>query len=81
VLASLAACGRAEGRPYDCACAFLTDFDDASQARVEACARSSEDAVVVAKSCAQSGAPAPVEGCRCAPAEGGACSLGDCSVR
>lgn len=81
-LALLVGCGRGEGRAHVCECSFLTDFDDPSHVVVEACAGSAVEANDVARSCAQSGAPAPVERCTCAPSpSNSACPEGQCSVR
>ena len=81
----LAAGCREEGRWYACSCTFLTDFDDPSGQRVEVCAPSAARAPGVAKGCAQTAAPAPVQGCACSPkamAEGASavCSAGDCQA-
>ncbi|MBI4951246.1 MAG: hypothetical protein HY908_04380 [Myxococcales bacterium] len=53
---------------HRCSCSFLTDYDDAAQADVEACAADPEHAAAVARSCAQRAAPGSVERCACAPA-------------
>lgn len=73
-----AACGEARGSAFACTCNLLTDFDDASKHEVIVCAPSAERAPTIAQGCAQTGAPAPVQGCVCAP-RGEACSLGACT--
>lgn len=78
-------CTSQPGQAYDCACGFLTDFDDKSSIVVGACAapiEGDEGARVVARSCAQSGAPAPIDSCTCRPlADAAPCEIGACSVR
>jgi hypothetical protein len=79
----LGAC-RPEGAWVACECTFLTDFDDTSATHVEVCAPSVERADEVARGCAQSAAPAPVERCACAAAPVAAserCAVGDCRAR
>ncbi len=54
---------------------FVTDFDDESKHAVEVCAGpAAEVAAEVARGCAQSGAPGPVQACTCRPAS----DLGGC---
>ena len=50
---------------FSCRCSFLTDTDDTSELRVEVCARDNASADNEAVGCAQTGAPATVQGCRC----------------
>ena len=50
---------------FACRCTFLTDTDDTSEQRVEVCAAAVEAAQSEAEGCAQSAAPAPIQGCRC----------------
>ena len=76
-----AGCGRERGRPFECTCSVLTDFDDGTRHAVEICSPSAERAAEFGKGCAQSGAPAKVEGCACKPIEGPACDLGRCVTR
>src|SRR5689334_1132033 len=72
-------CPSTEGRMFSCACTFLTDFDDGSRADVEVCAPTLERAAPIGRGCAQSGAPAAVQGCTCAPiASAALCRVGDC---
>jgi hypothetical protein len=81
VALSAAGC-RPRGALYDCTCAFLTDFDYAVTQEVTVCAGSAERAVPEARGCAQTGAPAPIQGCSCRPAsEGAECVVGECRVR
>jgi hypothetical protein len=70
-----------QGAAYDCACTFLTDFDDAATHEVRVCAASAERAPAVARGCAQSGAPAPIEACTCKAAQSSVrCAVGECAV-
>lgn len=62
-----AAC-RHEGVPFDCECDMLTDYDDGWKLPVRACAADAREAPDVARGCAQLGAPAPIQSCKCAPA-------------
>jgi hypothetical protein len=73
-------CGE-RGRPYDCVCSVLTDFDDGTKHEVEVCSPNDARALEFGKGCAQSGAPAKVEGCVCHPIEGPACDLGRCVAK
>jgi hypothetical protein len=74
-------CERDRGKPYACTCSVLTDFDDGTKHEVEVCSPSPDRARDFGKGCAQSGAPAKVEGCVCRPIEGPACDLGRCVAR
>lgn len=77
-----AACGRREGRPFACDCAFLTDYDDGSKVSIEVCVAVSEPSEPAARGCAQSGAPAPVERCDCRPLDPPTpCAPGACVTR
>jgi hypothetical protein len=69
-----------KGASYACTCSFLTDFDDASSESVVVCASSPERAAPMARGCAQSAAPAPVQSCRCALRGGPVCRDGACEV-
>ncbi len=70
-----------EGRFYACTCEVVTDFDDASKLDVEVCAPSPERAPAVGRGCAQTGAPAYVQRCACAPmASSAVCRSGACKV-
>jgi hypothetical protein len=71
LVAAAPSCERG-GAPYDCACSYLTDFDDASTQPVRVCSPAPERAQAIARGCAQTGAPAPIQGCSCAPARGAA---------
>ncbi len=62
-----------------CNCELLTDTDELSTVRVEACVAST-GIQAEAKDCAQSGAPANVQSCRCEPLAGSACSARSCKV-
>jgi hypothetical protein len=80
---TLAACRSEQGSPYRCDCSFLTDYDDAATIAVRSCAPSRDLASTIARGCAQSGAPAPVDKCSCEPdAEraGEVCRVSDCAV-
>ena len=55
---------------FSCRCSFLTDTDDTSEQRVEVCARDLAAAENDAIGCAQTGAPATVQGCRCGAMSG-----------
>ena len=70
------------GKPQEhrCDCTFFTDFDDPSSTEVRVCVARAADAVEAAKGCAQSGSPAPVQACTCAPSKGAACKVGACRV-
>lgn len=77
-------CSKEQGQRFECRCQFLTDYDDSSAQAVEICASSADQAAGVAKGCAQSAAPAPIQSCSCAAAKStatGACTVGDCQVR
>jgi hypothetical protein len=80
--AALAPACRAErGAPFACACTWVTDFDDEARTNVEVCAADAEQSVHVARGCAQSAAPGPVQRCTCqARGDPGACALGACRV-
>ena len=65
---------------YACTCDFLTDMDDASVQKVEVCAHDESVARERAVGCAQSGAPATVQACRCEPSSVPGCPPGDCQV-
>lgn len=80
-LALLASACDEPGRPFDCRCKVLTDFDDALTQDELVCAPNLERAAAVARGCAQSSAPAPVQGCSCRPVEGAACVTGKCFPR
>jgi hypothetical protein len=69
---------RERATSYDCACTYLTDFDDASKQAVSVCAPSPERAPDVARGCAQASAPAPVQTCECRSAGGPACEGAGC---
>ena len=75
-----ASCRQEQLAAYRCQCEFLTDFDDASAQTVEVCSASLERAAEVARGCAQSAAPAPVQSCQCQPAPGpsSACASEQC---
>jgi hypothetical protein len=79
--AAAAGCSAERGDVYDCACTFLTDFDDTSKHEVLVCAPSAERAPAIARGCAQSGAPAPVQGCACQKAAAAACTLDECRMK
>ena len=71
-----------QGAAYHCSCAFLTDYDDGSTQEVEVCAQSVERAPAVARGCAQSAAPAPIQECTCKPATSSRpCRAGECAVK
>jgi hypothetical protein len=55
-------------------------MDDQSELRVEICAESQALADQVAVGCAQSGAPATVQKCRCETMDAPRCPAGDCKV-
>jgi hypothetical protein len=81
VALALVACRGDRGERYECRCAFLTDFDDASGSRLGVCAAADDEAVAAARGCAQSAAPAPVQSCACERARGAPpCRRGDCEV-
>lgn len=80
-LRAAAGCRDEPGRPYACSCAFLTDFDDASSLPARVCAPSAERAPAIARGCAQTTAPAPVQECTCRPAEGAPCAGRACLPR
>ncbi len=66
---------------YACTCAFLTDTDDTSTQRVEICESNDDRAKQAAAGCAQSGAPATVQGCECKSSPNqSSCRAGDCTV-
>ena len=68
-------------RSFDCDCSWLSDYDDASGQRVTVCAASDEDAKQAAEGCAQSAAPAPIQGCHCWEKSAETpCKLGDCTA-
>ena len=70
-----------EGRPFECSCHYLTDFDDASKVDVSICA-APDRAVGEAKNCAQPAAPAPIQTCTCTPAASAPpCRPGACITR
>jgi hypothetical protein len=78
---ALGGCRRDEGALYRCSCSFLTDYDDTLEIKVRSCSPSREQADTIARGCAQTTAPAPVQGCVCAVDEaraGVACRAGDC---
>jgi hypothetical protein len=62
-----------------CDCEMLTDTDQISGVRVEVCAA---EALIEtsARACAQSGAPANVQACRCRPAASQDCVGRSCKV-
>lgn len=67
---------------FACDCPFLTDFDDGSAQRVEVCATGISHAVEVARGCAQSAAPAPIQSCTCRPSkQKTACKAGYCEAK
>lgn len=70
----------APSRRFACSCDFLTDMDDASVQKVQVCARNEGRARERAIGCAQSGAPATVQGCQCEPSDAPGCPPGDCEV-
>jgi hypothetical protein len=76
--AVLAACDD-RGHRVVCTCTFLTDFDDSSSRDVTVCAPTADRAPNVARGCAQSAAPAPVQRCTCKPEIGAPCTLGECT--
>lgn len=82
LLAALAPCcqGGEPRAPFACECTFVTDFDDDSRYDVEVCSPpAAETAAALARGCAQSGAPGPVQGCACRPVgELGACKGDAC---
>ncbi len=66
---------------FACRCSFLTDTDDTSEQRVEVCAAAVEAARWEAEGCAQTAAPAPIQGCQCEPAaQTGPCPPKTCQV-
>ena len=70
LLAALStACKEEEPRAlWGCDCTFITDTDGESKHAVEVCAGpAAEVAAEVARGCAQSGAPGPVQACKCSP--------------
>lgn len=67
IAAGAAGCER-DGAPFDCECAWLTDYDDAAKQSARVCARDEREAPAVAKGCAQLSAPAPIQSCTCARA-------------
>ncbi|MEQ9317774.1 MAG: hypothetical protein RIF41_01400 [Polyangiaceae bacterium] len=69
------------GHRFACTCDFLTDMDDASVQKVEVCAANESVARERAIGCAQSGAPATIQGCRCEPSTDPGCPPEDCEVR
>lgn len=69
-----------QGRTYACSCAFLTDTDKASAQHVTVCAPDPNAALERAASCAQSAAPATVEGCRCDHRPNDPCPVNGCAV-
>jgi hypothetical protein len=71
LVAATPSCERG-GAPYDCACSYLTDFDDAAAQPTRVCSPAPERAPAIARGCAQIGAPAPIQGCSCAPARSAA---------
>jgi len=70
----------APGERFSCSCDFLTDMDDASVQKVEVCAESASVASERAVGCAQSGAPATVQACRCERMAKDGCPPNDCLV-
>jgi hypothetical protein len=78
----LAGC-REQGSYYRCSCSFLTDYDDAAKLSIAVCSPSREQAGSIGRGCAQSGAPAPVQGCACEPdvaRSSATCRAGDCEM-
>ena len=70
-----------EGQRFECRCGFLTDYDDSSVQAVEVCAANAGDAPAVARGCAQSAAPAPIQSCECGASKNAAkCVVGKCEV-
>ncbi|MBW2456811.1 MAG: hypothetical protein JRI68_20000 [Deltaproteobacteria bacterium] len=66
---------------FACRCTFLTDTDGTSEQRVEVCATAVEAANSEAEGCAQSAAPAPIQGCQCESiAKTGPCPPKTCQV-
>lgn len=66
---------------FACRCTFLTDTDDTSEQRVEVCATAVEAARSEAEGCAQTAAPAPIQGCQCeAAATTAACAPKTCQI-
>jgi len=60
----------------------LTDRDDGYRVQVEICAADEERAPSLAKNCAESGAPAPIQRCACAAVAGGPrCKEGACAIK
>ncbi len=58
------------GVPFECECDMLTDYDDGWRLPVRVCAADMREAPVVARGCAQLGAPAPVQSCKCTAGAG-----------
>jgi hypothetical protein len=79
ISAALFACDRGKLERHECECAFLTDYDDGSGVRVSLCA-SEARSTELAKGCAQSAAPAPIEACTCRPS-GAACARETCEAK
>jgi hypothetical protein len=82
LVAALAGC-REQGSYYRCSCSFLTDYDDPAKVSIAVCSPSREQASSIGRGCAQSGAPAPVQGCACdldGPRAGVTCRSGDCEI-
>ena len=63
-----AACAR-EGKPFDCTCEWLTDYDDRESVTTHLCATTEEEARAMGPGCAQTGIPAPVQRCTCTPSK------------
>ena len=66
---------------FTCICDFLTDMDGTSLQRVEVCGSTLATAEEIAVGCAQTGAPATIQRCRCTPLAGRApCKAKHCAV-
>jgi len=64
---ALTSCRAEPGHTYACTCSYLTDFDDGAKTDVSVCAPTPERAADIARGCAQSAAPAPIQTCTCTP--------------
>ena len=74
-------CAR-DGTGYACTCELLTDRDDIFNVQVDICAANDQRAPGLAKNCAESGAPAPIQRCACvAVTDGPKCKEGACKLK
>jgi hypothetical protein len=65
---SAPACARPKPQPghwVDCACPYLTDYDDQATHRVEVCVADPATAPAAALQCAQRAQPAHFDPCKC----------------